>query len=227
MPDRQVQKLDYLLASRKALTASHFVVIVYHLLHWLLSWHMLQRSSMGFLGCFRLRCRRSLRGMSVSWAVKYLTEIYPSTTKHKMQIKRVLCLPLGPFLSLSEVNTGKGFHPKRPVSTLIPRIRPLTQSARLLPSETEPCSLSVSCLFLSSDSNKRADNQLSGGCLHWSDESHCQPNHYPSYWIRSFSIPTLFIVNICFLLISLHRHINYAGCMMGGEGLKMNHLGSH
>lgn len=58
--------------------------------------------------------------MSVSWAiwaVKYLPEIYPSRIKYKTQVKYVLCLPLGPFLSLSEVNIGKGFHPKRPVST--------------------------------------------------------------------------------------------------------------
>lgn len=55
--------------------------------------------------------------MSVSWAAKYLTEIYPSMEKYEMQIKYILCLPLGPFLSQSEVNIGKGFDSKRPVST--------------------------------------------------------------------------------------------------------------
>lgn len=58
--------------------------------------------------------------MSVSWAmwtVKYLREIYPSVKKYKMQVKYVLCLPLGPFLSQSELNIGKGFHSKKPVST--------------------------------------------------------------------------------------------------------------
>lgn len=108
-------------------------------------------------------------------------------------------------------------------SLKLPRIRSLAESMFL--SYIQKLNL---VLFPNSAYNKRADNQLSSRCLHlirWIlSPAKLLPQLLDQRLLNSFYFLLwihIFVWSLCTVIL-----LHYAGCMMGCEDLKMNHLGS-
>lgn len=147
------------------------------------------------------------------WAVKYLTDICLSMMKYKSWI---CFMPASGSFSLSLWSKyWQRISPQKACfySLKLPRIRSLAESMFL--SYIQKLNL---VLFPNSAYNKRADNQLSSRCLHLIRWILSPPKLLPQ--LLDQRLLNSFIFYCEYILL------HYAGCMMGCEDLKMNHLGS-